>query len=102
LKTPNVTSVLEVRMVTVCVDCRLSWPVDGQALCSDAGHTHGPWEEVDERVASVAQHAQVLVEFLREVVVGPMVDFEIRLGSARDAASAAMSEVQRPASTPLR
>jgi len=31
-------------MVTVCVECRLSWPVDGQALCSDAGHTHGPWE----------------------------------------------------------
>jgi hypothetical protein len=44
MKTPSVTSVLEVRMVTVCVDCRIAWPVDVEARCGDAGHTHRPWE----------------------------------------------------------
>jgi protein-tyrosine phosphatase len=38
------TNVLEVRTVTVCVDCRVSWGVGDQPLCSTADHTHGDWE----------------------------------------------------------
>jgi hypothetical protein len=36
--------VLEVRTLIVCVDCRISWGVDDQSLCSDADHTHREWE----------------------------------------------------------
>jgi protein-tyrosine phosphatase len=37
-------SVLEVHTVTVCVDCQIAWPVDGEAGCTDADHSHRPWE----------------------------------------------------------
>jgi Protein-tyrosine phosphatase len=36
--------VLEVRTVIVCVDCRVSWGQDDHPVCSDADHTHRPWE----------------------------------------------------------
>jgi hypothetical protein len=40
----SVASVLEVRTVMLCGDCRISWDPDDQPLCSDANHTHREWE----------------------------------------------------------
>lgn len=31
-------------MITVCTDCRISWPVDDEPRCNDTAHNHRPWE----------------------------------------------------------
>lgn len=31
-------------MITVCADCRISWPTDAEPRCEDVKHTHRPWE----------------------------------------------------------